>query len=326
MMMNTDTNNDTPPEWKKKKGFFPTIVAAVALVSVAGVSKYVRQPASLRISSPAMASSEVSENNDSLSFLDTLNLSGPSGNQMTHYWDCEQFACSAKQGPVKKTIFTCDGDGQNPHANCYGDSPKKGSAACSSFVPIIEGSTLYGLAAVNRGLSDALGQCGNCYSMNVNNSGNNSVKKAVVMVTNTGDLPNGAAFDFLVPGGGFGANDNCDNMKGWNIKGVGCESYDTPTCTKYGGLHHKAQCGVAFSGDNQAKKACEDVLFKVFPYQQNPKFRNNLQISNIQSVTCPSQLTKKAETCNCDFDCGKLCGEPYNECHCAALQNVCPSK
>mmetsp|Transcript_43365 Transcript_43365/g.49999 ORF Transcript_43365/g.49999 Transcript_43365/m.49999 type:complete len:127 (+) Transcript_43365:159-539(+) len=26
-MMNTNTNNDTPPEWKKRKGFFPTIVA-----------------------------------------------------------------------------------------------------------------------------------------------------------------------------------------------------------------------------------------------------------------------------------------------------------
>jgi len=25
--MDTDTNNDTPPEWKKRKGFFPTIVA-----------------------------------------------------------------------------------------------------------------------------------------------------------------------------------------------------------------------------------------------------------------------------------------------------------
>jgi len=28
MMMNTDTNNDTPPEWKKRKGLFPTIVAS----------------------------------------------------------------------------------------------------------------------------------------------------------------------------------------------------------------------------------------------------------------------------------------------------------
>ena len=57
-------------------------------------------------------------------------------------------------------------------------------------------------------------------------------------------------------------------------------------------------------------------------------FRDNLEVANVVPVECPAQLTGAVSTCEAcgssGFDCGAICGEPYDQCSCGALQDMCP--
>ena len=53
-----------------------------------------------------------------------------------------------------------------------------------------------------------------------------------------------------------------------------------------------------------------------------------IPFANVVPVECPAQLTGAVSTCEAcgssGFDCGAICGEPYDQCSCGALQDMCP--
>jgi hypothetical protein len=105
-------------------------------------------------------------------------------------------------------------------------------------------------------------------------------------------------FDFMVPGGGFGIYNACDNMPGWTIMedsgGVCAESGDNDLCYRYGGLNSKDLCNKSFPEDEGALNACENILFNTDIFPSGTNFPGNPTITNIKKIDCPPQLTSRS--------------------------------
>lgn len=226
------------------------------------------------------------------------------GGTITHYWDCCKESCAWSDAAAQ--VNACDPSGKSP--SMQGDYQKSickpdhgSSTTCAgprgkglaSRYPWVENGILYGyVAGPNRG-ANPKAACGSCYEIELENAGK-GIEKAIVQWTSLGNV-NGI-FDFAVPGGGFGDYNGCSQMDGWNVYGAnggGCDpDKDTDQCTRYGGFHDLDQCSKAFYGDPDAKKACREVLFGVFPKNApGVPFRGNLQAKSFKSIECPSKLT-----------------------------------
>lgn len=214
---------------------------------------------------------------------------------MTHYWDCCKWACSWPGAGSDNTggalARTCGG-GPNDQSSCGGGP----DYACSDTLPWVEGNTLYGYVANQDTGSKA--DCGTCFELKIQGAGN-GVTRGVVQLTNKGgmgsDQHGKAVFDFLVPGGGFGQYTGCSNVPGWKVytsQGGPCNPYsDTDQCAVYGGFKSRGLCSSAFPGDPAAAKACQDVLFGVFPGGNPP---GNPVITARRTIPCPSSLSSKS--------------------------------
>lgn len=171
------------------------------------------------------------------------------------------------------------------------DQVPKANAMCASQYPFIENGVLYGTVARNNpGKSD----CGKCWEVEFENVNPESkVTKAYLQQTNLGDDVHGWG-DFLVPGGGFGKFTGCDYMKGWKVythQGGPCDpNNNTEECALYGGFKNQELCKTAFPGDPLAQKACNDVLWGVFPEPDGAGFPGNLKVKRFREVTSPPQF------------------------------------
>jgi len=276
---------------------------------------------------------------------------------VTHYWDCCKESCSWFNNAPDYGTNQCDKFGLNPaDPDTSSKFPKNvcddpdGNATCQNRYPEIivnsDGSkTLMGFVAIGKELFPDFAPdknnnyCGQCYEIEFSNTNpNTNIKNSIVQVTNTGDA-NGI-FDFEVPGGGFGAHNGClnynnNNNAGWKVyktQGGPCDT-TTSTCTGntpniegcaiYGGFQTQKYCDTSFGSDTKAQKACNDILWGVFPSQGNnhcPGFPNNLKISRYRSIKCPKWHTEKTgknaskapvalkakkinEKCSGDFEC-----------------------
>ena len=158
---------------------------------------------------------------------------------------------------------------------------------CTSKVPFVKDDTLYAYVA-GPGLL-AKTDCGKCYQMDLSNA-QGDVKKAVVKVNNFGYDVADDQFDLAVPGGGFGNFAGCSYMAGWELSPTCNPEKDTPKCKVNGGLTDSMYCAVVFPGDSAARKACENVLWGVFPPKDSAGYPAQLQGTNRKEVACPALL------------------------------------
>ena len=214
------------------------------------------------------------------------------GGDMTHYWDCCKESCAWKDSPF--VVNSCNKTGTNPSktgkdATSVCD-PNGTIATCTNRYPWIKDNILYGYVA---GPNNGKAPCGTCYELELSNA-KTGVKKAFVQQTSFGNV-NGI-FDFAVPGGGFGDFNGCKSMDGWKVyksQGGPCDpSTDTPNCTRYGGFHNIGLCDTAFPGDNDAKAACKNILFGLFPDNTGAQYPDNITVSRFRGIECPVELTK----------------------------------
>ena len=255
---------------------------------------------------------------------------------VTHYWDCCKETCSWYNNAPVYGYGTnqCDKTGKNPiPADSSTQFPKsvcdKGGtkATCQNRYPEIVNtyntdgsSTLMGFVATGKQLFPDFSPdskndyCGQCYEIEFYDDTLNNktdIKNAVVQVTNTGDA-NGI-FDFEVPGGGFGANNGCNNYSDWHVytsQGGPCDA-NKSTCTGsgdnisgcavYGGFQNKKYCNSTLGTDDKAKKSCNDILFGVFKPRDQisgqsghcPGYPANLKIKKYRPVKCPLWHTSR---------------------------------
>lgn len=187
---------------------------------------------------------------------------------------------------IRNLFYSCKREGltnELPNAN----------AMCKSQYPFIKDNILYGTVARNNpGKSD----CGKCWEVEFQNiNPKSNVTKAYLQQTNLGYDVNGWG-DFLVPGGGFGAFNGCAFMDGWKVytdQGGPCsQTSDTETCAQYGGFKKQELCNTAFPGDPGAQKACDDILWGVFPDPDGAGYPGNLKVKRYREVTPPSEFFK----------------------------------
>ena len=143
----------------------------------------------------------------------------------TRYWDCCKPSCGWKENAPTNTARSCD-IGMNVIYDYSAQSKCQGGPAttCLSQIPMIINDYLaYAFAAAP---GDGPNVCGKCFQLSFNGEGKYETrlnhqklrgKKLVVMASNIGyDVTNGQ-FDIMIPGGGVGAFNGCDDILGPNI-------------------------------------------------------------------------------------------------------------
>jgi hypothetical protein len=225
-------------------------------------------------SSAPKSSSSQAQSNPNASAEEAQYLNAGAGGQQgfaTRYWDCCMPHCAwPEHGGAAKT---CDAKGKTPIGNTNGSICSGGQGTtCTSQIPIIVSDKLAYAFAATPG-NDAT--CGKCFALTFTGTGKYETKAnhqalkgktLVVMASNIGYDVQGGQFDIMIPGGGFGAFNGCNQM-GWNIP---------QNTTTYGGLLSDCEkevgyngdlltkrkecltkkCNSAFAGDTEAKEGC----------------------------------------------------------------------
>ena len=187
----------------------------------------------------------------------------------TRYWDCCMPSCGWNENSGGNPTMYCDAKGKNRveggQSICSGGQ----NTTCTSQIPIIASDKVaYAFAAVPA--ADG-GKCGKCFALTFTGGGKYETKSnhqalagktLVVMASNIGGDVNHGQFDIMIPGGGRGAFDGCQQM-GWGSQGE-----------QYGGLLSDCEkeinyaegnarrecltrkCGEVFKNDEQAKEGC----------------------------------------------------------------------
>ena len=259
-------------------------------------------------SSSSKAKSSSSQAKSSSSTIDNPNASaeeakylnaGAGGQQgfATRYWDCCMPHCSwPEHGGAAKT---CDAKGKTPIGNTNGSICSGGQqTTCTSQIPIIASDKVaYAFAAVPA--ADG-GKCGKCFALTFTGSvkyeskANHKAlagKTLVVMASNIGGDVSHGQFDIMIPGGGRGAFDGCQQM-GWGSQG---EQYggllsDCEKEVNYADGNARKECltrkcNEVFKNDEQAKEGCM-FLATWMEAAGNPNH-------NFKEVECPQALKAK---------------------------------
>ena len=218
----------------------------------------------------------------------------------TRYWDCCAPHCSWPEHGGNNPAKTCDAKGKTPVSGggsiCSGGQ----QTTCTNQIPIIASDKVaYAFAAVPA--ADG-GKCGKCFALTFTGSGKYESKanhKAlagktlVVMASNIGGDVSHGQFDIMIPGGGRGAFDGCQQM-GWGSQG---EQYggllsDCEKSVGYDGdlLSLRKQCltnkcNEVFKNDSQAKEGCL-FLATWMEAAGNPNHE-------FKEVECPQALKSK---------------------------------
>ncbi len=220
------------------------------------------------------------------------NINGGQQAWASRYWDCCKPACgwSANVGGGNP-MRSCNQQNQSISDNNAKNACESGGSAfmCWSGAPWSVGGQLsYGFAAASGGNY----VCGRCYHLQFNGSGHNGTnpgvtaingKHMIVQVINNGGVAQDQ-FDLLIPGGGVGALNACDDQ--WGSVNLGAQ---------YGGF--RATCGsnatcirdmctAAFGSKPELMAGC-DWFINWFAMADNPNF-------TYERIACPSAITQRS--------------------------------
>ena len=218
----------------------------------------------------------------------------------TRYWDCCMPSCAWNENSGGNPTKTCDAKGKNFVQGGQNICAGGQNTACTSQIPIIASDKVaYAFAAVPA--ADG-GKCGKCFALTFTGSGKYESKAnhqalagktLVVMASNIGGDVSHGQFDIMIPGGGKGAFDGCQQM-GWGSQG---EQYggllsDCEKSVGYDGdlLSLRKQCltnkcNEVFKNDSQAKEGCL-FLATWMEAAGNPNHE-------FKEVECPQALKSK---------------------------------
>ena len=152
----------------------------------------------------------------------------------TRYWDACKPSCGWNgnaSGSPNGICTSCDIQGNKLSGEGGQSACQNGPAfTCMGQAPwAVDANMSYGFAAAHSN-----GDCGKCYELSFTNAGV-SGKKMTIMVSNIGDIREGAAYDLMIPGGGVGDFDALTrqiSQNGGSSSNMGA---------RYGGF--RAQCG-----------------------------------------------------------------------------------
>lgn len=229
----------------------------------------------------------------------SLSLSG----YTTRYWDCCKPSCSwTGNAGAGNEAMQCDKD-MNILLDYEARSMCEGGPAttCLSQIPWYEGDVGYAFAATPGGQNS----CGNCYKLTFTGKGKYETlgchkalvgKTLYVMTSNIGwDVSNGQ-FDIMIPGGGVGAFNGCNEILGGASSGA-----------QYGGLLIDCEQEVGWNAsDEEITKQRKTCLIN----KCNAAFTNELALKGClflaefmeaagnpyveyEQVECPDVLAKK---------------------------------
>jgi hypothetical protein len=230
------------------------------------------KPKSSSSSAPPPSSSSAPPANDKCPTIKTRSGGKTGSGWATRYWDCCKPHCSWPEHANGNFSKQCTNKGQNESTDWGGGSVCSGGGlmTCTSQIPFtIDGCSDMGFAFAAVPASDG-GSCGKCYQLTFTGKGKYSTdanhraikdKKLIIMTTNIGGDVQQGQFDIMIPGGGVGMFNGCNQM-GWGAQGA-----------QYGGLlsdcetekNYKAaatlsclkeKCNSVFSGDAKAKQGC----------------------------------------------------------------------
>lgn len=215
----------------------------------------------------------------------------------TRYWDCAKPSCGWAANAGGNAVRSCDRNGGSIGVTDERNGLEGGNAfTCFSWAPWAANDALaFGFAATHTNST-----CGKCYQLTFTGQGQHSAsdpgsvalkgKTMVVMATNIGGDVQGFQLDTLIPGGGVGANNACDDQ------GVPAPAGDLA----YGGFLKKCssnadlgarkecvrqECNTVY-GDAKFADLKEGCLWFVDWYNvaDNPKFWS-------KEVPCPQELS-----------------------------------
>jgi hypothetical protein len=208
-------------------------------------------------------------------------LSAPAPAKTVRYWDC----CKASgswpgKAPVNSPVAACAKDGVtrvDPNARnvCGGGGTSGPSYMCNNQQPFVVNASLsYGFAAANLvGKSESDTSCA-CYALQFT-SGPVTGQTHVVQVLNLGASAStgSSRFDLLIPGGGVGIFNGCQDQWGAPSDGWG---------PRYGGVTSPSECAKLPS---QLQAGC-NWRFAWFKNADNPT-------ATFRRVKCPAELVAK---------------------------------
>jgi hypothetical protein len=226
-------------------------------------------------------------------------LNGGGDGHATRYWDCAKPSCGWSNNAGGHPVRSCDRGGSSLGPTEAANGLQGGPAfTCMSWAPWAKDSNLaFGFVASHTNAT-----CGKCYQLQFTGQGQyndadpGSValknKTMVVMATNIGGDVGGFQFDTLIPGGGVGLNNACDDQQvpfdQQNQNGGLLNRCMSQTDLSARKACVREQCEQTFSGSNVAdlKEGC---LWFVDWYNaaDNPKFWS-------KEVPCPQELSSIA--------------------------------
>jgi hypothetical protein len=222
------------------------------------------------------------------------NINGGQMAWASRYWDCCKPACGwtgniPNGGPAMQS---CNLQNQSLGSDFGARNACEGGGTafmCWNGAPWSVGGQLsYGFAAASGGNY----RCGACYHIQFNGTGHNGTnpgvqaingKHMIIQIINNGGVAQDQ-FDLLIPGGGVGALNACDDQ--WAGANLGAQ---------YGGF--RATCGTdtncvrqmcqsAFSNKPELMAGCEWYI-NWFGAADNPNFV-------YERIACPSALTQRS--------------------------------
>jgi hypothetical protein len=221
-------------------------------------------------------------------------IGGKSGSgYATRYWDSCKPHCAweGKGGPVARTCKT-DGVTQAGSGELSVCDNGGSAGTCFDQTPIIiNNDYAYAFAATPGGGND----CGKCYMLTFKGTGaaatstptndaHRSIqgKKLIVMSNNIGYDVNHGQFDIMIPGGGPGAYNGCQQM------GISCAG------AQYGGFlttcNYKKDCLINMCNQEYSSKPSLKAGCLFLANWMNAA--NNPEVDYVE-VECPSELTAK---------------------------------
>lgn len=230
----------------------------------------------------------------------TISLSGFT----TRYWDCCKPSCAWNQNSGGNTARTCDVS-MNPITDANARSKCEGgpATACMDQIPkVINDNLAYAFAAAP---GNGPNVCGKCFKLTFTGKGKYETKlnhekikgkQLIVMANNIGyDVANNQ-FDIMIPGGGVGAFNGCNDILGTSLgKQYGgflsdCEEevgWSKSEQEIYEGRKSclSKKCNSAFSGKKQALEGCL-FLANWMEAAGNPLMES-------EEVECPAELKSK---------------------------------
>jgi hypothetical protein len=222
----------------------------------------------------------------------------------TRYWDCCKPSCSWKENSGGNPARQCDASMNN-----LGDFSAKSmceggpATTCLDQIPqVVNDNLAYAFAAAPGAGPNV---CGKCFQLTFNGQGKYETKlnhqkikgkKLIVIASNIGYDVAGGQFDIMIPGGGVGAFNGCDNILGTNLgKRYGGFLSDCEEEVGWSGsdqeIYEKRKscltnkCNQAFSGKATALQGCL-FLANWMEAAGNP-------LHEYEEVACPAELAAK---------------------------------